>query len=164
MTKYRTIVTNARTGANRADQATASRENPHHQHRSNSHRLTAFARLVLHYTKRIPRGKVSTYKLIAVACGKPRAARAVGHALSLNPFNSVPCHRVIASDGTIGGFGGQRGYCEAVKKKARMIAAEGLEVQDNVVFDAVNRTECIVAVDSAPVPTADDLSDTALMA
>ncbi len=66
-----------------------------------------FQRAVLEATARIPRGKVTTYGGLARSLGRIGAARAVGNALATNPFPLiVPCHRVIRSDGTIGGFTG----------------------------------------------------------
>ncbi len=65
-----------------------------------------FRRGVYAATKQIPRGRVATYKDIARAIGKPWAMRAVGNALNKNPYKSVPCHRVIHSDGSIGGYAG----------------------------------------------------------
>ena len=66
-----------------------------------------FRRAVLEAVRRIPRGQVRSYSAIAAALGNPRAARAVGGAMARNPVCIiVPCHRVIASDGRLGGFGG----------------------------------------------------------
>lgn len=66
--------------------------------------------------KKIPKGKVAAYKILASALGKPGAARAVGNALNKNRHTEVPCHRVIRSDGKIGGF---TGGTEAKEKKLR---------------------------------------------
>lgn len=69
--------------------------------------VTAFQRRVLEETRRVPRGQVSTYAEIARRIGQPKAVRAVGQALRRNPIPIVvPCHRVVASDGTLGGYGG----------------------------------------------------------
>jgi methylated-DNA-[protein]-cysteine S-methyltransferase len=69
--------------------------------------VTPFQRRVLEETRRVPRGQVSTYAEIAKRIGQPKAVRAVGQALRRNPIPIVvPCHRVIASDGTLGGYGG----------------------------------------------------------
>jgi methylated-DNA-[protein]-cysteine S-methyltransferase len=66
-----------------------------------------FQEAVLRAEHRIPRGSVSTYKLIATQVGNHQAARAVGNALANNPFPLiVPCHRAIRSDGHLGGFQG----------------------------------------------------------
>lgn len=68
---------------------------------------TDFERSVYAATRSIPFGKVATYGQIARAIGKPKAARAVGQALGNNPIAIViPCHRVVASDGSLGGFTG----------------------------------------------------------
>ncbi len=66
-----------------------------------------FQQQVLRADHTIPRGSVSTYRLIAEHIGNPRSARAVGTAQANNPFPIViPCHRVIRSDGALGGYGG----------------------------------------------------------
>lgn len=66
--------------------------------------MTEFEKSVYNITKKVPRGMVTTYASIACAAGKSRAARAVGNALNKNPFCDVPCHRVVRSDGKVGGF------------------------------------------------------------
>ena len=66
-----------------------------------------FQKRVLRAEHKIPRGSVSTYRLIATHLGKTNGARAVGNALANNPFPLiVPCHRVISADGRLGGFSG----------------------------------------------------------
>ena len=73
----------------------------------------------------IPKGKVASYADIARAIGKPKAARAVGNALNVNPYSPrVPCHRVIKSDGSIGGF------AHGTKKKITMLRKEGVEIRN----------------------------------
>jgi methylated-DNA-[protein]-cysteine S-methyltransferase len=68
---------------------------------------STFQRKVLMEERKIPRGEVRSYGWLARRIGKPGAARAVGNALSTNPFPLViPCHRAIRSDGMIGGFQG----------------------------------------------------------
>lgn len=70
--------------------------------------LTPFQQRVLQETRRVPRGQVRTYMQIATRLGQPKAVRAVGQALRHNPIPIVvPCHRVVASDGTLGGYGGK---------------------------------------------------------
>ncbi len=84
--------------------------------------------------KQIPKGRVSTYGELARALGDIRASRAVGKMLNQNPYAPiVPCHRVVMSDGSLGGFGG------GIKKKIRLLDKEGVKVQDyNIVdFDRV---------------------------
>ncbi|MBF0215557.1 MAG: MGMT family protein [Candidatus Omnitrophica bacterium] len=83
--------------------------------------MTGFEKRVLLNALSIPRGKVTTYLSIAKSLGT-RAARAVGQALSKNPYApNVPCHRVIMSDGRIGGYSGGGG----VKRKADLLRREG---------------------------------------
>ncbi|HEU5323991.1 MAG TPA: MGMT family protein, partial [Methylomirabilota bacterium] len=66
-----------------------------------------FTQHVLQATARIPYGEVRPYAWVAREVGKPRAARAVGQSLHINPLAPIiPCHRVIASDNTLGGYGG----------------------------------------------------------
>jgi len=84
--------------------------------------LTDFQQQVLRATQQIPRGRIATYMDIARKIGKPKAVRAVGQALGRNPIPIViPCHRVIASDGTLGGYSGGGG----LKTKARLLQLEG---------------------------------------
>jgi O-6-methylguanine DNA methyltransferase len=71
--------------------------------------LSEFTLQVLMETKNIPYGQTRSYKEIARRIGNPKAFRAVANALSKNPFPIlIPCHRVIQSDGSVGGFCGQR--------------------------------------------------------
>ncbi len=67
--------------------------------------------------KTIPKGRVMTYKEVAERIGHPNAFRAVGTTLSKNTDKSIPCHRVIRSDGKIGGYNGIRGKKEKLLKK-----------------------------------------------
>lgn len=67
--------------------------------------LSAFTRAVLEVTARIPYGQVRSYRWIAGRLGKPGASRAVGNALARNPIPIIiPCHRVVRSDGDLGGY------------------------------------------------------------
>lgn len=67
--------------------------------------LPAFTRAVLKATAKIPYGEVRSYAWVARALGQPKAARAVGNALARNPIPIiVPCHRIVKSDGSVGGF------------------------------------------------------------
>jgi O-6-methylguanine DNA methyltransferase len=81
-----------------------------------------FRARVLAAVRRIPRGRVATYGDIAELAGAPGAARAVGNVMRGCSDPSVPCHRVIAAAGGIGGFGG---YLE---RKRQLLRAEGLHV------------------------------------
>jgi methylated-DNA-[protein]-cysteine S-methyltransferase len=69
--------------------------------------LAPFHRRVLDATAKVPAGRVATYTQIASRAGSPRASRAAGNALHNNPVAIVvPCHRVLRTDGTLGGYGG----------------------------------------------------------
>ncbi len=84
--------------------------------------LTTFQRQVLKAALKVPAGVVATYGEIARHIGKPRAARAVGQALARNPIPIVvPCHRVVAADGTLTGYSGGAG----VETKRRLLHLEG---------------------------------------
>ena len=77
---------------------------------------TDFQRLVWAEIDKIPYGSIITYKEIAIKIGKPRAARAVANACGKNPKPIIrPCHRVICSNGDMGGYSGPGGI-EAKKK------------------------------------------------
>ena len=82
---------------------------------------TNFQKMVWTELKKIPFGETRTYKEIAIAIGKPKAARAVANACGKNPYPVIiPCHRVVCSDGTIGGFTGDGG----VEKKRQLLRQE----------------------------------------
>jgi methylated-DNA-[protein]-cysteine S-methyltransferase len=86
-------------------------------------RGTAFQRRVWRALEAIPAGETRSYAELAAAAGSPRAFRAVGQANRRNPIGVVvPCHRVIAADGTIGGYAGGLG------RKRRLLHLEGVEV------------------------------------
>jgi methylated-DNA-[protein]-cysteine S-methyltransferase len=71
-------------------------------------------------TSRIPAGKVTTYRQLAKAMNT-RGYRAIGHAMNRNPYApAVPCHRVVASDGSL------HGYAGGLPKKHAMLAGEGI--------------------------------------
>ena len=73
---------------------------------------------------KIPFGKTKTYKEIAVLIGKPNSARAVANACGKNPYPiDIPCHRVIRSDGNIGGYSGDGG----IKKKMQLLKSENFK-------------------------------------
>ncbi|MDP8299873.1 MAG: MGMT family protein [Candidatus Tantalella remota] len=82
--------------------------------------LTDFQKKVLMVVADIPEGEVKSYGWVAREAGSPRAARAVGQVMAINPYvPDVPCHRVIASDGTIGGYSG------GIVKKRALLKKEG---------------------------------------
>jgi methylated-DNA-[protein]-cysteine S-methyltransferase len=85
--------------------------------------LPPFQRKVFEVVRTIPAGETLSYGEVALAVGSPGAARAVGQALGRNPFPIVvPCHRVLAAGGRIGGFTATGG----LSVKAQMLAAEGV--------------------------------------
>jgi len=87
--------------------------------------LTPFQRQVLSEARRIRRGQVRTYGDVARRIGRPRSARAVGQALGSNPIPIViPCHRVLASDGSLGGYSGRGG----LRTKLQLLRLEGAPV------------------------------------
>ena len=86
---------------------------------------TKFQERVYKYCKNIPVGKVSSYKAIARAM-KTKAYRAVGRALNKNPYApKVPCHRVVNSNGRLGGF------ASGLKKKIALLKKEGVKIKNN---------------------------------
>ena len=83
-------------------------------------RMSLFERKVYQATCGIPKGQTRSYRWVAEQIGHPSAARAVGNALRRNPFApSVPCHRVVRSDGSLGGYRGGR------TKKRALLRQEG---------------------------------------
>jgi len=84
--------------------------------------MSPFVQRVLTVVRRIPVGRVATYGDIAALAGQPRAARAVGNIMRDCRRPDVPCHRVIAAGGRLGGYGGS----EALKRA--LLAAEGVVV------------------------------------
>jgi len=92
--------------------------------------VTPFRQRVFEALLEVPRGSVTTYGALAVRIGCS-SARAVGGALRHNPLApEVPCHRVVASDLTLGGFAGQRSG-EMIEKKRALLKAEGVYFCDN---------------------------------
>ena len=84
---------------------------------------TKFQLKVWNYLKKIPRGKVKTYSEVAKSIGKPLAVRAVANAIGKNPLPpQIPCHRVIRSDGSLGGYSGKGG----IKTKRLLLKKEGV--------------------------------------
>ena len=77
---------------------------------------TPFQLKVWNYLKKIPKGKILTYKEVARAIGKPKSFRAAANAVGKNPFPpNIPCHRVVRSDGGIGGYSGKGGINQKIK-------------------------------------------------
>ena len=86
---------------------------------------TKFQLKVWKYLKTIPKGTVKTYKQVAIAIKKPNSARAVANACGKNPYApKIPCHRVIRSDGGLGGYSGRGG----IKTKLRLLRSEKIHI------------------------------------
>ncbi len=86
---------------------------------------TKFQLKVWNYLKTIPKGKVKTYKEVAIAINNPKSARAVANACGKNPYApNVPCHRVVRSDGTLGGFSAPGGS----NAKKKLLKKEGFSI------------------------------------
>ena len=95
--------------------------------------MTQFQEKVYNVVKKIPRGRVMTYLSVARAIAMPGAARAVGGALNKNTLSSVPCHRVVRSNGMVGG------YRWGVKKKISLLAKEGVIIKNQI----IDLTRCL---------------------
>ncbi len=88
-----------------------------------NNKSTQFQKDVWEAIDKIPFGETRTYKELASSIGHPKAYRAVANACGKNPNPvSTPCHRVISSDGTIGGYSGKGG----IKKKKALLKKEGI--------------------------------------
>jgi|TARA_B100000073_G_scaffold93314_1_gene73907 methylated-DNA-[protein]-cysteine S-methyltransferase len=84
---------------------------------------TNFQKKVWKEISKIPKGKVRTYKELAKLIGKPKSSRAVANACGKNPYPiKIPCHRVIRSDGGLGGYSGKGG----IKTKKNLLKKEGV--------------------------------------
>ncbi len=86
---------------------------------------TKFQVKVWKYLKTIKKGQIKTYLEVAKAINKPKAVRAVANAIGKNPdAPKIPCHRVIRSDGSLGGYSGSGG----IKTKKKLLKSEGIFV------------------------------------
>jgi len=83
--------------------------------------IKSFKTRVIEVVRSIPRGKTMSYREVAARAGHSGAARAVGSIMAANSDKAVPCHRVIRSDGTIGGYNGLRG----IRSKIELLQREG---------------------------------------
>ena len=84
--------------------------------------------------ERIPKGRVTTYGMIAKRLNT-KAYRAIGNACRKNPYAPrVPCHRVVRSDGTVGGFGGKTSG-KTVEKKVQLLREENVEIRNGRIID-----------------------------
>ena len=86
---------------------------------------TEFQKRVWSELLKIPKGQTITYKYLAKRIGKPRAVRAAGNAVGANPCAPlIPCHRVVRSDGSLGGYSGKGG----IKTKKALLINEGVKI------------------------------------
>ena len=86
---------------------------------------TKFQIKVWNYLKTIPKGQIKTYKQVAIAIKSPKSARAVANACGKNPYApKIPCHRVIRSDGSLGGYSGRGG----IKRKLYLLRFEKVDI------------------------------------
>lgn len=93
-------------------------------------KLTNFEQRTLGLLKNVPSGKVITYAKLAEWVGAPKAARAIGNALHKNPdAPKIPCHRVVKSDGTLGGYAGGH------QRKIALLKKEGIKIEKGKVVD-----------------------------
>ena len=92
--------------------------------------MTKFQSECYEALKKVPKGKVITYAGMASEKGKPKAHRAVGNAMNKNPFApKVPCHRVVKSNGELGGF------ADDINVKIKRLRKEGVEVLNNQIVN-----------------------------
>lgn len=88
---------------------------------------------MLTFVRRIPAGRLATYGDVAAAAGNPRACRAVGNIMRECTASDVPCHRVVAAGGRLGGFGGN------LELKRALLRAEGVRVVGGRIRDFQQR-------------------------
>ncbi|HEU5114731.1 MAG TPA: MGMT family protein [Candidatus Paceibacterota bacterium] len=88
-------------------------------------RIPSFKERVLAVVRDIPNGKTLSYREVALRAGSPNAARAVGTIMAGNSDTSVPCHRVIRSDGSVGDYNGIRGGKQGRAAKEALLRKEG---------------------------------------
>ncbi len=98
--------------------------------RQSVYKMKSFAERCYFILRKVPKGRVTTYKELAKALNT-KAYRAIGQAMKNNPYApEVPCHRVVASDGSIGGFSGKK-TGKAIQNKIAMLKKEGIEFEKN---------------------------------
>ncbi|MEM2121091.1 MAG: MGMT family protein [Candidatus Woesearchaeota archaeon] len=90
--------------------------------------MNNFYERVYAVVSKIPKGRITTYKLVAEAL-KTKAYRLVGNALNKNPYKNVPCHRVIKSNGFVGG------YAKGTKEKIKILKKEGIIIKNKRVIN-----------------------------
>lgn len=108
--------------------------------------MTSFMQRTYELLRQVPKGRVTTYKELAHASGT-KAYRAVGHAMRHNPYSfidcedknqQIPCHRVVATNGAIGGFMGKT-TGKAIDLKVALLEQEGINVENAKVIDFGNK-------------------------
>lgn len=96
--------------------------------------MALFSDKIYTQLKKVPRGRVTTYQELAKSVGS-KAYQAVGTAMRCNPYAPiVPCHRVVKSDGSIGGFRGQQ-IGETIEEKIKMLMDEGVSIKNGKISD-----------------------------
>ncbi len=91
--------------------------------------MSDFTERIYGVVKKIPSGRVATYKDIAQAIGCPRAIRAVGNALNKNCLREIPCHRVVCSNGKAGG------YNKGSQAKIKILQREGIKIENGQILN-----------------------------
>jgi methylated-DNA-[protein]-cysteine S-methyltransferase len=96
--------------------------------------MTPFSEQAYTLLKQVPKGRVTTYKALAMALGT-RGYRAIGQIMRTNPYApGVPCHRVVATDGTIGGYMGKASGV-TIQKKKELLQKEGIRISGRRILD-----------------------------
>lgn len=112
--------------------------------------IPPFHRKVYKVARTVAPGRTATYQEIATGTGSPHAARAVGQALARNPFAIVvPCHRIVASNGRLGGFSANGG----IRTKARLLEMEGhkgLRAEKSFISTTFPVRESVTRVERSP--------------
>jgi len=105
--------------------------------------VTEFAQSVYDVVKLVPEGKITTYKQISIKLGKKGSSQAIGQALRINPFAPiVPCHRVVNSDGSLGGYFGIKNNND----KVNMLKKEGINI-DITTMNVINLDDYLYKFD-----------------
>lgn len=104
-----------------------SSRKPKHFSQKTRNDISVFQAQVYTAVQKISRGRVATYGNIARMIRKPTCARAVGNALNRNIFSNVPCHRVVRSNGAVGG------YAWGSLDKVALLRAEGIVIVNNYI-------------------------------
>ena len=95
--------------------------------------MSSFQKKVFNVVGKIPKGKTTTYREVAEKIGRPRAWRAVGNVLNKNRNPQIPCHRVIRSDGKIGG------YKKGTNQKIALLKKEGIIIKNGKIASKLTK-------------------------